>query len=261
MPAKSMGALSHLFYPWGFVLQGIALVHLIRRRGATFWYWIIFFGGFLGAAVYIVAEVLPEAGVLHNAYQNFGRRSRIKVVETAILDNPSAANYEELGELYWDQKQFAKAREAFDRSIQIRSDSVDAFYRRGLCALELGDYQAALPDLEHVVRADRKRDSFRAAAILAHAYGKLGQNEAAAAWFAEAAQYSTISETAYNYACFLKSQNRNEEAREWAQKVLDKKRTMPMYLKRRERPWFRKAAALIKLVNLSKETNVPTKTN
>jgi hypothetical protein len=35
-------------------------------------------------------------------------------VETAILDNPSAANFEELGELYWDEKQYEKAREAFD---------------------------------------------------------------------------------------------------------------------------------------------------
>jgi hypothetical protein len=243
---NSMGALAHLFYPWGFLLQAFALVHLIRRRGATYWYFIIFMGGFLGAFVYIVAEVLPEAGLLRTAYQGFGRRSRIKVVETAILDNPSAANYEELGELYWDQKQYQKAREAFDKSIAIRSDSVDAFYRRGLCSLELGDFERALPDLEYAVGADRKRESFRAAALLAHVYGKTGQNEAAAAWFTEAAQYSTTSETAYNYACFLKSQNRNQEAREWAQKILDKKRTLPVYLKRRERPWFRKASALMK---------------
>lgn len=74
----------------------------------------------------------------------------------------------------------------------------------------------------------------------------MGQNDNAAAWFAEAAQYSTTSETIYHYACFLKAQNRTEEARQWTQKILDKKRTLPRYLKRRERPWFRKAAALEK---------------
>lgn len=179
-------------------------------------------------------------------FQGFGRRSRIKAVETAILDNPSAANYEELGELYWDQKEYAKAREAFDHSIAVRSDSVHAFYRRGHCALELGDFAAAVPDLEHTVRADRKHDSYSAAALLAHAYAQTGQNENAAAWFAEAAQYSTTSETIYNYACFLKAQNRTEESRQWVQKILDKKRTLPRYLKRIERPWFRKAGALQK---------------
>ena len=41
---------------------------------------------------------------------------------------------------------------------------------------------------------------------------------------------------------------RNAEARAWAQKVLDKKPTMPRYLQRRERPWFRRARALLKRV-------------
>ena len=39
-----------------------------------------------------------------------------------------------------------------------------------------------------------------------------------------------MSETYYNYAAFLAQQNRNAEAREWAQKLLDKRRTMPGYL-------------------------------
>jgi len=42
------------------------------------------------------------------------------------------------------------------------------------------------------------------------------------------------------------SQNRKAEAREWAERVLARKTTMPRYLQRRERPWFRKAKALLK---------------
>ena len=59
--------------------------------------------------------------------------------------------------------------------------------------------------------------------------------------FREATRISTISETYYHYALFLQSQGRIAEAREWSQKILDKKPTMPGYLRRRERPWFRKA--------------------
>ena len=39
---------------------------------------------------------------------------------------------------------------------------------------------------------------------------------------------------------------RPAEARDWAQRVLARKATIPRYLQRRERPWFRKAAALLK---------------
>ena len=44
----------------------------------------------------------------------------------------------------------------------------------------------------------------------------------------------------------LAATGRPAEAREWAQRVIAKKPTMPAYMRRRERPWFRKAAALIK---------------
>src|SRR6266571_100824 len=59
-------------------------------------------------------------------------------------------------------------------------------------------------------------------------------------------QFSTTPETLYNYARFLKLQNRHEQAREWAQKLLAKKRTLPRYMQRIERPWFRKGTALVK---------------
>ena len=72
-----------------------------------------------------------------------------------------------------------------------------------------------------------------------------GQPDKAERLFREATKISTISETYYNYAMFLQSQGRSEEARQWAQKILDKRLTMPSYLRRRERPWFRKAYALL----------------
>jgi hypothetical protein len=238
--------ISHLFYPWGFIVQVLALVHFARRRPDTYWLWIILIGGFVGAAAYIVVNVLPDTDLLKEVFSGFGRRSRIEALQMVILDNPSAGNYEDLAELYWDNKEYAKAREAYDHAISARSDSVHSFYHRALCALELKDFAGALPDLEYVVAQDPKHDYHRAAALLAHACAMTGQNERAAALFAEALQYSTLTETLYNYAFFLKLQGRRDEAREWTQKVLNKKRSMPRYMQRREQSWFRKARSLMK---------------
>lgn len=241
-----MFGLSHLFYPWGFIVQILAIVHFVRRRPENYWFFIIFFGGFLGAGVYIVAEVLPDLGLLRGVFQGFGRKSRIQTVETQILDNPSAANYEELGELYKDQKQFAKAREAFTNAITARSDSVYTFYYRAQASLGLGDFAGAIPDLERVVASDVKFDYYRAAGLLADAYAQTGQLERAEKLFAEATQFSTTTETLYNYAHFLKLAGRADEAREWTQKLLAKKRTPPRYMQRYERPWFHKGKSLLK---------------
>lgn len=235
-----------LFYPYGIILQALAILHFVRRRPDGFWLWIIIFGGGLGALVYILAEVLPDAGLLRGTVQAFPRRRRIKELDAAVLDNPSAGNYEELGNLYLDDGQFANARACFDKVVSSRADSLDASYRRALCALELGDLQAAAEDLERVVASDVRYDYHRAAGLLAHTLGQLGRRDEAAARFAAVTEVSTLSETQVHYAAFLAETGRSSEAREWAQRVLAKKRTMPPYMRRRERPWFRRAQLLLK---------------
>ena len=233
------------FHWWGFMLQAAAIIHFIRRRPEIYWLFIILIGGWLGALVYIAVEVIPDAGLLRTEFQIFPRRRRIRELERAILDNPSAGNYEELGLLYLDDGDPNRARAAFDNAISSRTDHPDPFYRRAIAEVELGDFAAAVPDLERVVAAESDYDFHRAEGLLAHAYAHTGQPEKAATLFQQATQTSTISETYYNYSLFLQSQGRNAEAREWAQKILDKQRSMPGYLRRRERPWFRKAHLLL----------------
>jgi len=238
--------LSGLFYPWGFILQAVAILHFVRRRPDTYWLWIILIGGGLGAFVYIVAEVVPDAGLLRGSFNAFPRRRRIRELERIIIDNPAVGNQEELADLYLEEGEFARARQLYDQVISPRSDSLDPFYRRGLAELAMDDIPAALADIERVVAKDPKYDFHRAMGLLGHLYARAGQPDRAAAAFKKATDISTLSETYYNYACFLADQQRAPEAREWAERIVAKKLTMPRYLRRRERPWFRKAAALLK---------------
>lgn len=239
-----MGLLG-LYYPWGFILQGIAILHFIRRRPEPYWLWIILIGGALGSLVYIAAEVIPDLDLLRGSMSSFSRRRRIRVLEAIVLENPAVGNREELADLYLEDGQFSRARELYD-SVIARTDTLDPFYRRGLAALAMGDVTAALADLERVVSKEPKYDFHRAKGLLAHAYGLAGQPDNADERFREATAISTLSETYYNYASFLTAQKRTSEAKEWADRILAKKATMPAYLRRRERPWFRKAKALLK---------------
>jgi hypothetical protein len=241
-----MGFLSHLFYPWGLILQGLAIVHFIRRRPDTFWIFVILFLGPIGATIYLFVEALPDIGLARQSFKGFSRRKRISQLVVAIRDNPSTGNYEELGDLYLEEGKLQPARDAYDKAIAARANTLDPFYRRGVCAIQLGDATAALPDLERVVSEDPDHDFHRAAGLLAHAYAQTGQKEKAEALFRRVTAASTSSETYLNFASLLASEGRNAEAREWIQKVLDKKPTMPGYQRRRERPWFRSANAMLK---------------
>lgn len=243
-----MGLLTHLFYPWGLLLQAAAIIHFIRRRPDTYWLYIILFLGPIGAIVYLFAEVFPDVGLLNQSFKGISRRKRIAALELTIRDNPSAGNYEELGELCMDDGQLARAREAFNKAIAARLNTLDCFYRRGVCAVLLGDAGAALPDLEKTVAKEPNYDFNRAPALLAQAYALTGEKEKAEALFRRATSLSTSSETYLNFADLLTSEGKNAEAREWAQKVLDKEPTMPRYLRRRERPWSRRARKLMKRI-------------
>jgi hypothetical protein len=243
VPTRMLG----LFYPYGIFLQALAILHFVRRRPDTYWLWIILMGGGLGALVYMAVEVLPDARLLHGAYQVFPRRKRIKQLEGLVIDNPSVGNFEELGDLYLDDKQYAKARACFDRVIG-RTDELDPLYHRGLSEIGLDDFAAAAADLEHVIGRDPKYAYQRAAGLYAHVLARLGQRDQADAMFRSVLETSTLTETEYNYASFLAATGRADEARAMAEKILRKKRTMPDYIRRRERPWFWKAAALKKRV-------------
>ena len=243
-----MGLLTGLFYPWGLLLQAAAIIHFIRRRPDTYWIWVILFLGPIGALVYLFAEAVPDVGLLRGQLKVFPRRKRIRQLEAMVHDNPSAGNYEELADLYREDGKIAQARAAYDKAIAARSDTLDAFYRRGACALQLGEAAAAIPELEKVVGKEPGYDFYRAAGLLAHAYARTGQTERAETLFRQVTARSVASETYLNFAELLATEGKNAEAREWAQKVLDKKPNMPGYLRRRERPWFRSANKLLKRV-------------
>jgi hypothetical protein len=236
-----------LFYPWGLLLQAIAIIHFVRRRPEAYWLWIVLIGGGLGALIYIVAEVIPDVDLLPASLNRISHRRRIRQLEALVLDNPSVGNHEELADLYLEEGKFARARELYDKVISLsRSDSLDPYYRRGVAALAMEDFKSALPDLERVVSKNPKYDFHRAMGLLAHAHGRAGEPARAEELFSTATAISTSSETYFNYASFLAAQQRTAEAREWAERILAKKPTMPRYLRRRERPWFRKAKGLLK---------------
>ena len=240
-----MGFLS-VFFPWGFILQALAIVHFIRRRPDNTWLWVIVFLGPPGAVIYLAIEVLPDLSLLRHSYDSFGRRKRIRHLEALVLENPSPGNYEELAELYLDEQKYARARECYDKVVARPGDHLDARYRRAIAELQLEDAAAARDDLEYVTGREPRYDSHRALALFAHACAKTGDNERADALFARVTEASTLPETYFNYASFLTSQGRTDEARTWAQRIVARRDSMPLYLRRRERPWFRKAKALLK---------------
>lgn len=236
------------FFSWGIfgvVLMVVALVHYVRRQPSFYWFYLIIFLGPLGALIYLAIEGLPEL-FDPGAFRFVERGRRLREVEAAIRQNPSAGNYEELGLLRLDKGDWAGARVCFDKALAQRTDSLDPFYRRGLAEIELGDFAAARPDLERVVTADPSYDFQRAAGLLAYADWKTGDIERAQRLFEHVLKTSTLTETQFHYAEFLAETGHREEAKQQAVRIRDKRAGMPGFQRRRERKLFRQNSALLR---------------
>src|SRR5215472_3783100 len=59
---SSMSELRHLFPSWGFLLQILAILHFLRRRPESYWFFIILFGGFLAPACTSLRKCFPTSG-------------------------------------------------------------------------------------------------------------------------------------------------------------------------------------------------------
>ncbi len=229
------------------LLTVFALVHFFKRGSGNYlWVFLIIFLPTLGPIVYIIVEVLPELRTGQVSSGWMAKRKRIRELEAAVLDNPSAGNYEELADLHLQDKNYARARQCFDRAISSRTDLPDSFYGRARSSLELGDIPKAIPDLERVLAMDRKHDYGRAMGLLAFAYAQTGQPAAAEKLYREALVTSTLSETQCHFAELLAAQGNTEEAREWAQRIVNKRASLSGPLRRGDAPWIRQAASLLK---------------
>jgi hypothetical protein len=229
----------------GIGLMALALLHYMRKRPDGYWIYVILFLGPVGALIYLAIEAAPELGD-PGTFKFLDRRKRIRMLESAIHDNPSAGNFEELGQLHLDAGEWKRARECFDQSINRRADSIDPFYRRAIAEIELGDFPAARADLERVVTKDRGYDFHRGLGLMAYVLAKTGDPHTADKTFQDALRISTLTETQLHYAQFLAEQDRKSEAKDLAERIMHKRASMPGFLKRRERPLFRQTKSLLR---------------
>src|SRR5688572_22855377 len=169
------------FFRYGLILQAIALIHFAKRRPEGFWLFVILFLGALGAAVYIVVEMVPDLDLLRGVLDRRARRRRIAALEAMSRENTAVGNLQELADLLVEERQFAKARELYNSIVTPRPVEIDPYSRRGSAALELKDATAAVVDLERVIAMAPKYDFTRAIALLAQAYALTNHPEKASA--------------------------------------------------------------------------------
>jgi hypothetical protein len=237
-------------------LQFFCLVHLVKTGRPYWWIWLIMLGSFLGTAVYIVTQIIPDlrndprgrrivrnvALTLDPERQRRHIRQRLDVADT--VDNRRALAEEclRLGD-------YANAVELY-RSVLKGIYANDPNFMLGLAEAQAGarDFAGARETLETLIKAHPDFRSSDGHLLYARSLEELGEPEAALAEYEVLARSYPGEEARFRYGALLKKRERFADARAVFGDMLKRAKAAPRYYRRKEQEWL--AAAQKELASL-----------
>jgi Flp pilus assembly protein TadD len=188
------------------------------------------------AFVYFGGSAMGEARGFGNAFrqrQNFNR-----YLQNATVNPKDADAHVQLGLIYSQRRQDAKAFEHFTKAVEIDKDEVDANYELGKIARKKGEFQQALNYFSVVLEQNEKH-------ALSEVWREIGATYFDANMLAEARKpletfverRPVDSEGLYYLGKVLKAQGETEKAREMFTEAIESARTSPDYRRRELQQW------------------------
>ncbi len=190
----------------------------------------IYLGGYLGGEVKTVGTALRQK-------QNFKR-----FLHNATVNPNDADAHVQLGLIYLQRRQEAKALEHFNTAVRIDKNEIDANYELGKLARAKGDLQEALNNFAVVVEQNDRH-------ALSEVWREIGATYLSANMLAEArealekfvAHRPVDAEGLYYLGKVLKAQGESDKARETFRQAVESARNSPDYRRRELRYWSKLA--------------------
>ena len=190
-----------------------------------FWLF-IYFGGFLGGEVRGFGNAFRQK-------QNFKR-----FLHNATVNPKDADAHVQLGLIYQQRRQDAKALEHFTKALEIDPEEIDANYQLGRISRGSGDLQRALDYFAVVVEQDEKYS-------LNEVWREIGATYLAANMYVEASdalekfvdRRPVDPEGLYYLGRALKGQGKNDRAKEMFEQAIESVESSPHYRRREIQKW------------------------
>jgi tetratricopeptide (TPR) repeat protein len=192
---------------------------------------LLYFGGYVGG------QVSGLGGA-------FRRRQDLKrFLQNATINPKDADAHVQLGLIYLDRRQEARAAEHFGKALAIDRTEIDANYEIGRLARAKGDLQNALDHFAVVLEQDerfRLSEIWREIGATYLAAGMLDEAEDALKKFVD--RRNVDPEGLYYYGKVLKARGKHDRAREMFESAIESARTSPYFRTRQLGQWSKLAA-------------------
>lgn len=242
-----------MFYIGSLVLQALLIVHCIKTGRNQIWIWVLALLSFAGIIAYVAAELVPEL------LGSRATKRTVKGFKKAMDPQADLRRYESearLGGNVASQQRYAaellKQGRAED-AITVYRGALKGLYEHDpdlMLGLARAQFEAKQPGdaratLDKLIAANPQYKSPEGHLLYARALEAEGDFTRAMDEYRVLAGYYPGAEAAVRYAELLKSNQRNEEAKQVLNALQDHAKAAPAHYRRNQEDWLKRASQLL----------------
>ena len=226
------------------IFQLWMLVHAIRQRE---WIWVIFICMGWGAFFYYF-NAYRFSGSSTRGFELPGanNRRRIKELQAQIHHLDKAHHHSQLGDVYFQLGKLVKAEASYRAALERDPADIDTRAHFGQCLLRQKKPAEALPLLEGVVKENPKHDYGFSQMALAETFTALGQTDIALSIWKHVTENHSYPRAKVQLAELYIAKKQPEPARAELKDVIADDAHCPVFQRKRDRVWVRRAKSLIR---------------
>jgi tetratricopeptide (TPR) repeat protein len=237
---------SNPLYGLVFLFQLWMFVDAVRREE---WLWAVLiwiFPGFTALWYFFMVYRAAPSATQGFELPGAGRRHRIKELETLIHNLDKPHHYFELGDIYFQKGNLAKAEENYRASLARDPDDIDARAHLGQCLLRQKKVDEASPLLYKVCSENPKHDYGYSLMAYAEALHLMGNVDGAITVWKEVLNDHSYARARVQLGELYLAKNERAMAETELNGAIYDDRHAPAFQRKRDRFWIRKAKAMLR---------------
>ncbi len=223
------------------------VIDAIRRGAAYYWYPVIMMP--FGEWIYFFTIKIhdPEFDWARELYKKLTtKKVTLEERHFRARQSPSFAHKVELAQALYDTQAYREAAGVFTEAIEMDADSREALYGLALAHSALGEYQEAIELFTELIEIDPALRDYAVYSDLAHALTQSGRLKDTHELLEGLVTRSPRLSHRVLHAHYLLTDDMKQEAREQLEAGLREYDHAPKYVKRKNRPWARRAKLMLK---------------
>jgi hypothetical protein len=221
------------------------------RRGEWIWAVCIWFFPLINASLYYFFVYRANSATRGFELPGTAKRKRIKELQAQIHHLDNAVHYFQLGDIYFQMGKLEKAEAAYRASLERDPKDIDARAHLGQCLLREKRAAEARPLLEGVCVENPKHDYGYSMMALAETLTAMGEQKGAMEIWQQVTAGHSYPRAKVQLAELYIANGQTDLARVELKDVLSDDVHAPVFQRKRDRVWVRRAGGLARKIGVA----------